>query len=88
MSPIMVIIVALTAISSFAIPSYSAGISFRMLRFAIMIAASFLGLYGIVLTFIMICIHLMRLHTFGIPYLSPVAPLFSMIGRICLSACQ
>ncbi|ACX63886.1 spore germination protein [Paenibacillus sp. Y412MC10] len=73
-SPIMVIIVALTAISSFAIPSYSAGISFRMLRFAIMIAASFLGLYGIVLTFIMICIHLMRLHSFGIPYLSPIAP--------------
>jgi spore germination protein len=35
-SPIMVIVVAVTAISSFAMPSYSVGISFRLLRFAIM----------------------------------------------------
>ncbi|MCM3784519.1 spore germination protein [Neobacillus mesonae] len=76
-SPIMVIIVALTAISSFAIPSYSAGISFRMLRFVTMIAASFLGLYGIVMVFIMICLHLVRLQSFGVPYLTPIAPSFS-----------
>lgn len=75
-SPIMVIIVALTAISSFAIPSYSAGISFRMLRFFLMITASFFGLYGIVMAFIVICIHLMRLQSFGIPYLTPIAPSF------------
>lgn len=75
-SPIMVIIVALTAISSFAIPSFSAGISFRMLRFITMISASFLGLYGIVMLFIMICLHLIRLHSFGVPYLAPIAPSF------------
>ena len=56
----------------FAIPSYSAGISFRI-ALCNHDCASILGLYGIVLTFIMICIHLMR-RTFGIPYLSPVAP--------------
>ena len=48
-SPIMVIVVALTAISSFAIPSYNLTISFRLLRFAAMVAASFLGLYGLAL---------------------------------------
>ena len=73
-SPIMVIVVAVTAISSFAIPSYSAGIAFRILRFATMLAASMLGLFGIVLTFIMITLHLIRLKSFGVPYSAPFAP--------------
>ncbi|MDF2658903.1 MAG: spore germination protein [Paenibacillus sp.] len=73
-SPIMVIVVAVTAISSFTIPSYSAGIAFRMLRFATMIASAILGLYGIVLMFIMITIHLLRLYSFGVPYSAPFAP--------------
>lgn len=75
-SPIMVIVVAVTAISSFAIPSYSAGIAFRMLRFATMLAASVLGLFGIILAFIMISSHLVRLRSFGMPYASPVSPMF------------
>jgi spore germination protein len=80
-SPIMVIIVAITAIASFAIPSYSAGISFRMLRFATMLAASVLGLYGIILAFIMICLHLVRLKSFGIPYSTPITPMFNRDWR-------
>jgi spore germination protein len=75
-SPIMVIVVAVTAVSSFAIPSYSAGIAFRILRFLTMIAASVFGLYGIILTLIMICIHLSRLQSFGVPYLTPLSPGF------------
>jgi len=75
-SPIMVIVVAVTAIASFAIPSYSAGIAFRMLRFANMLAASFIGLFGIILSFIMICLHLIRLSSFGVPYSAPFAPMF------------
>ncbi|QMV41879.1 spore germination protein [Cohnella cholangitidis] len=76
-SPIMVIVVAVTAIASFAIPSYSAGIAFRILRFGIILAASVLGLFGIILAFIMISLHLVRLTSFGIPYSAPFAPLFA-----------
>lgn len=75
-SPIMVIVVAVTAISSFAIPSYSAGITFRMLRFATMLASSIFGLYGIILALIVISIHLSRLKSFGVPYMSPFTPSF------------
>lgn len=75
-SPIMVIVVAVTAIASFSTPSYSASIAFRMLRFATMLAAGILGLFGIILSFIMICIHLVRLKSFGVPYAAPYAPLF------------
>ncbi|MDU4696048.1 MAG: spore germination protein [Paenibacillus sp.] len=80
-SPIMVIVVAVTAVSSFAIPSYSAGIAFRILRFITMITASMFGLYGIILTLIMICIHLSRLQSFGVPYLTPLSPGFSRDWR-------
>lgn len=73
-SPIMVIVVALTAISSFAIPQYSLGISFRILRFGIMLAAGFLGLYGILLSFILISVHIVKLKSFGTEYTNPLIP--------------
>ncbi|SHK48787.1 spore germination protein [Tepidibacter formicigenes] len=72
-SPLMVIIVAVTAISSFATPSYNMAIGFRMLRFIFMFAASILGLYGIILAFLVILINLSNLRSFGIPYLSPLS---------------
>lgn len=71
-SPLMVIIVAITAISSFATPSYNMAIGFRMLRFIFMIMASILGLYGIILAFLVMLINLSNLRSFGIPYLEPV----------------
>ncbi|GAA0351877.1 spore germination protein [Bacillus horti] len=73
-SPFMVIMVALTAIASFSIPSYSVSITFRILRFAIMLAAGLFGLFGITLSFICISIHLVGLKSFGSYYLSPLAP--------------
>lgn len=73
-SPILVIVVAVTAISSFAIPTYSAGITLRLLRFAGMLFASILGMYGTILFFLMICIHLTKLKSFGVPYVTPVSP--------------
>ncbi len=70
-SPIMVIIVALTAIASFANPSYNLSIGFRIMRFGLMIIAGVLGLYGLTLGFILIITHLARLKSFNVPYLSP-----------------
>ncbi len=70
-SPIMVIIVAITAISSFSIPNYSLAVGFRMLRFLLMIFAGTRGLYGIMLGVLLILSHLVKLKSFGIPYMSP-----------------
>jgi spore germination protein len=77
-SPIMVIVVALTAVSSFAIPAYSMSITLRILRFLIMIAAATLGLYGIIAFFILLNIHLVGLQSFGSYYMSPLAPYHMM----------
>ncbi|PTM59133.1 spore germination protein [Desmospora activa] len=74
-SPLMVIVVGLTTISSYANPSYNAAISVRLLRFPLMIAASILGLYGIVASLMVLLLHLLKIRSFGIPYLVPFSPL-------------
>ncbi|MBU5670662.1 spore germination protein [Paenibacillus brevis] len=73
-SPILVIVVAVTAISSFSMPSYSAGITLRLLRFFGMIFAAILGMFGTILFFLLLCSHLSRLKSFGVSYLTPVSP--------------
>ncbi|KUP25630.1 spore germination protein [Paenibacillus sp. DMB5] len=73
-SPFLVIVVAVTAISSFSIPMYSAGLTLRLLRFVGMGLASILGMFGTILFFLLICSHLTRLKSFGVPYLTPVSP--------------
>lgn len=70
-SPIMVIIVAVTAISSFSIPDYGFSHAFRLFRFLFILVAGILGLYGIVLVLLLMLGHLIRLKSFGTPYMSP-----------------
>ncbi|MFK7696016.1 spore germination protein [Paenibacillus sp. HJGM_3] len=71
----MVMVVAITGIASFTIPRYSAGIALRMLRFPIIMLAGSLGLMGVILGMIFILIHLCSLRSFGVPYMSPMAPM-------------
>lgn len=70
---ITVIIVAFTGITSFVF-SYNLSSSFRMLRFLLMILAATLGMFGFVCGIAVIGIHLCTLRSFGVPYLSPLAP--------------
>ncbi|MCM3537820.1 spore germination protein [Priestia endophytica] len=74
-SSAMVIVVAATAIASFTIPHYGMTDATRMLRFGMMIMASFFGLYGIGLGVIVLVAHTCSLRSFGIPYLTPFAPI-------------
>ncbi len=71
-SPVMIIIISITTITSFTTPNYGITSAFRILRFLLIIAASILGLYGIMIGLILVLIHLVRLRSFGIPYLSPL----------------
>lgn len=73
-SPIMVIVVALTAISSFAIPHYSTGIALRMLRFGAMFCAAVFGLFGVIMYYLLLSSHVVKLKSFGVPYASPAVP--------------
>ncbi|MDN5362831.1 MAG: spore germination protein [Moorella sp. (in: firmicutes)] len=73
-SPAMVIIVALTGISSFVMPAFAMAITLRLLRFPLLLLAGTAGFYGIALGLLVILVHLTTLRSFGVPYLAPVAP--------------
>jgi spore germination protein KA len=67
-SNMMVIVVALTGIASFNIPSYEMSSAARMLTYPFIIMASIFGLIGLEISFILLLTHLSRLDTMGIPY--------------------
>jgi spore germination protein KA len=73
-SPVMVIVVSITAIANFSTPVFAMAIAARMIRFVLMFLASFLGFYGIMLGLMFMSIHLCSLRSFGVPYMMPLAP--------------
>lgn len=70
-STIVVIVVALTAIASFAIPNEEFASTFRLLKFLMIALGAVWGLYGIMLGVLVLLIHLASMESFGIPYLMP-----------------
>ena len=73
-SPTTVIVVALTGIASFGIPSYSFALAIRILRFGMILLAASLGLFGMMLGLLVMQAHLESLRSFGVPYFAPLAP--------------
>jgi hypothetical protein len=73
-SPVTVIVVALTGIASFTLPAYNFAWSLRILRFVFGFLGFISGLYGIMLGMLMLLIHIVSLRSFGAPYFSPLAP--------------
>lgn len=69
----MVIVSALTAISSFIVPALRETMPF--FRWLVLIAANILGFMGMMLTAIFLVIHMCTLRSFGVPYLAPFSPL-------------
>ncbi|MDQ0418903.1 spore germination protein KA [Croceifilum oryzae] len=70
----MVIVVSITAISNFVAPSYKFGITQRILQFSYMALAGFMGLFGVLCGVLFTVVHLASIKSFGVPYLSPLAP--------------
>lgn len=71
----MVIVVSMTGIASFTVPRFNFGIAIRILRFPLMILAGMFGLYGIIVGTLLLATHLCNLTSFGVPYMSGIAPL-------------
>lgn len=74
-SSILIIIVAITTISTFAIPSYEFAAGLRVWRFIFILFSAVLGLYGIMLGIIVLGTHLVKLDSFGVPFTSPYSGL-------------
>lgn len=70
-SPIVVMIVALTALGSMVIPNEEFASAFRLLKYMFLFLGGYLGIYGIVLGIYLTVAHLAGLLSFGMPYLMP-----------------
>lgn len=70
----MIVVVAITAVAAYSIPSTEMSDAVRFLRFPLMILASTFGFVGIVFGFMFTLAHLCRLESFGTPYFAPWAP--------------
>lgn len=73
-SPIMIIVVAVTAIGSFVIPSYFLSFSLRISRFGYLLLGFTLGFVGLAMGIFLQLILMVRLKSFGVPFLAPVGP--------------
>ena len=73
-SPILIIVVAVTGLGSFAIPNFSAGFAFRILRFGFIILSAISGFLGITVGLVLMGLWMVNAKSFGVPFVSPVAP--------------
>lgn len=70
-SPIVVMIVALTALGSMTIPNEEFASAFRLMKYVFLFLGGYLGMFGIVLGIYVLIAHLAGLLSFGMPYLMP-----------------
>lgn len=73
-SPLVVIIVALSGLCSFAVGDISLNFSIRLVRFLFIFSAAMFGFYGITALFTCGLFYLVSFRSFGVPYLAPMTP--------------
>ncbi|WP_156856503.1 spore germination protein [Oceanobacillus sp. AG] len=74
-SNILIILVTMSALASYATPSYIMGNTIRFVRFPLFFLAGFYGIIGLMFGICLLVIHLVRLESLGRPYLAPLYPL-------------
>ncbi|MFK9090828.1 spore germination protein [Bacillus salipaludis] len=75
-SPIVIIVIALSGLSSFIISDSSMNFAIRLSRFLFIFAAGFLGIYGVAALSIFGLFYLVSIKSFGTSYFAPMTPHF------------
>lgn len=73
-SPVVVVVIAITGLASFTIPEYRMSSAMRLVRFLLLVFSVFLGLVGLSTAMLWLTVILCSMKSFGMPYLVPVAP--------------
>lgn len=76
-SPILIIVVAVTGIGSFALPNFSLAFGFRFLRFGYIFLGSLAGFLGIATGLFIHGILFCKAKSFGVPFMVPLGPVTS-----------
>ena len=73
-SPLVLIVVALSGLGSYAAPSFSLTLSIRIAQLALAVGAGVGGYFGMTLVLFCLLMRWFRLTSMGQPYFSPLAP--------------
>ena len=73
-SPLLLILVSVEFLASFAIPNQIASNPFRMIKFLLLLITSMFGFYGFILGITVIVVEMASINSFGVPYLAPYGP--------------
>ncbi|TLS53624.1 spore germination protein [Paenibacillus antri] len=73
-SPLLVILVSITGLGSFAVPNQDLAYAVRLGRFLFLFLGSLLGFFGISLGVVFMLGHMVSLQSFGVPFLAPLYP--------------
>ena len=73
-SPIMIIVIAISSISGLIFSSLELSNALRTYKILILILSSILGIYGVIIGLIYLIINLINTKTFNYKYLSPIYP--------------
>ncbi|MBT2679112.1 spore germination protein [Bacillus sp. ISL-35] len=73
-SPIVIIVVALGGLSSFAVSDISLNFAVRLVRFLFILSAAVMGIYGMTAMFVGGLFYMVSIKSFGVPYLAPMSP--------------
>ncbi|MCT4596813.1 MAG: spore germination protein [Vallitalea sp.] len=85
-SPLLVIIVSLSLMGSFATADYTITNTMRVIKFLMIIITSIFGLFGFTMGIILITINICSIDSFGVSYVSPLSPFnFTSIKNLFLS---
>lgn len=73
-SPVMIIVIAITGLGGFAIPDFAFSLGVRIIRILFIAAGAFLGFYGVTLMMVVVIVILVDMKSFGVPLISIYAP--------------
>ncbi len=79
-SDIMIIVISLTAMAQFVVPSQEMSVTWRILRWLFTLCAAFYGVYGLALISFVMLFHMAGLQSLGVPYLAPISPLHRQVA--------
>lgn len=73
-SPVLIIVIAITGLGNFAIPDFNLAFGVRILRLFFIVLGAFIGFYGISLGLVAMVVLLTNMKSFGVDMLTPIAP--------------
>ena len=83
-SPISIIVVAISGIGCYALPSQDLASALRLWRMALLLAGAIGGLYGVGLGACLLLLHLSDLESFGVSYTAPLSESRSGMSRLLI----